>query len=368
MQWQQMDWPVMIDPLNLLELKGIPIVTAIDEHGTAHQVTLKDFEAEFMQRTFPPPAAPAAPKAAERPDIAALEARAANGDAAAWGALGAALYLWGGIGRIDDAIEAFRRAAALEPDEGRWHFRLGVCLRRRYDSDYLQTSDFQEAVAEWGEALALDPNQYIWRRRIQQYGPRLDKPYPFYDWVHAARDAVRARGETPVALDIEPAGAEFAEPLEELVADRDAAANPDPQGRIWRDDEQLVRVEAVSVPAVIAPGGSARIHLVFRPDSERKVHWNNEVDDLVLWIEAPPGWEIERPLYRIENPPEPVSGETRRLDFELKCGALTVPGEATLTAYALYYVCEDVDGTCLYRRRDIDIPLRIATDLVEAGG
>jgi len=367
MQWHQMDWPVVIDPLNLLEHKGIPIVTAIDEHGTAHQVTHEDFSAEFMQRTFPPAGASPAPKAAQKPDLAALETQTINGDAAAWGAYGSALYLWEGIGRIDEAVEAFRRAVALEPEEGRWHFRLGVCLRRRYDSDFRQAPDFQQAVAAWGAALALDPNQYIWRRRIQQYGPRLDKPYPFYDWVHAAREDIRARGEVPVVLDIEPAGAEFAEPLRELLADRSAAANPDPRGQIWRDDEQLVRVEVVSVPAAMAPGGSARIHLAFRPDSERKVHWNNEVDDLVLWIEAPLGWELEHRLCRIDGPPEPVSGETRRLDFEVRCDAATAPGEATLTAYALYYVCEDVDGTCLFRRQDIDIPLRVAVEQVEAG-
>lgn len=368
MQWHQMDWPVMIDPLNLLELEAVPIITAIDEYGTAHQVTQDSFAAEFMQQAFSPAAASAAPGAAERRDIATLQTQAINGDAAAWGAYGAALYLWEDIGRIDEAVEAFRRAAALEPDEGRWHFRLGACLRRRYDSDRRQAPDFQGAVAEWGAALALDPNQYIWRRRIQQYGPRLDKPYPFYDWVHAAREDIRARGEIPVELDIEPAGAEFAEPLKELLADSSAAENPDPRGQIWRDDGQLVRVEVVSVPAEIAPGGSARIHLTFRPDPERKVHWNNEADDLVLWVEAPPGWELERSFYSIANPPEPVSGETRRLDFELKCGPTTTPGEATLSAYALYYVCEDVDGTCLYRRQDIAIPLRIAADPVEAGG
>ena len=43
---------------------------------------------------------------------------------------------------------------------------------------------------------------------MQQYGPRLDKPYPFYDWVETAREEIRARGETPSPLRVEPAGAE----------------------------------------------------------------------------------------------------------------------------------------------------------------
>ena len=61
-------------------------------------------------------------------------------------------------------------------------------------------ASFQRAIDAWGQALAIDPNHYIWRRRIQQYGPRLIKPYPFYDWVEQAAREIRARGETPVEL------------------------------------------------------------------------------------------------------------------------------------------------------------------------
>lgn len=55
-------------------------------------------------------------------------------------------------------------------------FRLGVAYRARYDSLLRQPGDFRKAVEHWERALALDANQYIWRRRIQQYGPRFDKP------------------------------------------------------------------------------------------------------------------------------------------------------------------------------------------------
>ena len=30
-----------------------------------------------------------------------------------------------------------------------------------------------------------------------------------------------------------------------------------------------------------------------------------------------------------------------------------------VSAYSLYYVCEDVDGVCLYRRQDLNVPLRV---------
>ncbi len=33
MQWKQMDWPVMVDSLNLLGMAVVPVTVAIDEHG-----------------------------------------------------------------------------------------------------------------------------------------------------------------------------------------------------------------------------------------------------------------------------------------------------------------------------------------------
>ena len=47
-----------------------------------------------------------------------------------------------------------------------------------------------------------------------------------------------------------------------------------------------------------------------------------------------------------------VSEEVRRVEFELN-GPDDFTGRETVPAYVLYYVCEDVDGTCLYRRQDI---------------
>ncbi len=82
----------------------------------------------------------------------------------------------------------------------------------RYDEAEGAEHDFVDAVEAWKEARRRDPNQYIWRRRIQQYGPVLDKPYPFYHWVAQARREIRARGEQPLPLTVEPSGAELAEP------------------------------------------------------------------------------------------------------------------------------------------------------------
>ncbi len=211
------------------------------------------------------------------------------------------------------------------------------------------------------KALDLDPNQYIFRRRIQQYGPRLDKPYPFYDWVPEARQALLARGETPIELRVEPGGAEFAAPLEKLVVDggtADERVEPDPEGRIYRDEKPLIRAETVVVPNVVASGEAARVHVVLRPDENVKAHWNNEVSDLVFWVTPPEGWRVDDRLHRVTVPPEPVSQELRRIEFEIQTPA-GFSGSTTIPAYALYYVCEDVDGTCLYRRKDIEATIEV---------
>jgi tetratricopeptide (TPR) repeat protein len=112
-----------------------------------------------------------------------------------------------------EAIDAYTHALALDPSDKNSLFRLGVAYRMRHESTWRRNGDFQSAVESWGRALALDPNQYIWRRRIEQYGPRLTKPYAFYDWVEQAKAEILRRGETPARLSVEPYGSELAGPL-----------------------------------------------------------------------------------------------------------------------------------------------------------
>ena len=118
---------------------------------------------------------------------------------------------------------------------------------------------------------------------------RLDKPYPFYDWVSEARAAIEARGESPVPLGVEPGGAEFARPAATFAAG-EARVEPDAGGRIYRDAGEFVEIERLTVPTRVTAGASTRAHVVFRPNLARKAHWNNEVDDLVFWVAPPPGW------------------------------------------------------------------------------
>ncbi len=354
MQWKQMDWPVMVDSLDLLGVKVVPITLLIDEHGIIRSKgSFDDLEA-FLKTEYPAPSGPSQ-KPIAYPDLP--EAATSADD---WRDLARGLILRGRAVDLDRAINGYRNALESEPGDGSTHFRLGVAYRKRYDSDHRQEGDFRGAVENWGAALDADPNQYIWRRRIQQYGPRLEKPYPFYDWVETARREIAARGDTPIALPVDPRGAEIAQPAKSFTADAGVETSPDPEGRIRRDERGFVRLEQTLVPASVAPGDTVRAHLAFRPATHFEAHWNNEAGDLEVWLDPPAGWRVDRRRLSVPNPPELVSDETRRLELEIETPA-DFEGSATVPGYALYYVCEDVKGTCLYRRQDFALNVK-ATD------
>jgi hypothetical protein len=358
MQWKRMGWPVAVDALNLLGFSAVPITFLIDEHGIVRFVNPKPSELEeFLATTYPRPDGLATPP--EGAHLRALVPPGDDGTPAAWRDHGDALFLWAGPERLSEAIDAFTRALASAAEDGPLHFRLGTAYRRRYDSPHRQAGDFQKAVDHWTRALQIDPNQYIWRRRLQQYGPRLEKPYPFYGWVAEARRDIRARGEVPVPLVAEPGGAEVAAPEETFATATTGGKEPDPKGRVTRDPGRLIQVEVTLVPPAVTPGGVARAYLVFRPNEGARAHWNNEVDPLRVWAEPPSGWEIDGSDLTTTMPREAVSAEPREVQLEVKAPPQADPGTTVLPAYALYYVCEDVDGMCLYRRQDIRVPIRL---------
>ena len=366
MQWKQMAWPIMVDSLNLLGVSAVPITIYIDEFGVIRAIrpAIDDLQHLLTQDGPAPPQLETSDVAI--PNLGRLKRDAHQGAPQALRAYGDAAALWGGESGLNDAIEAYQKSLEKEPAHGPTHFRLGVVFRKRYDSNARQADDFKHAASHWSQALDINPNQYIWRRRIQQYGPRLDKPYSFYDWVTTAREEINARGETPVTLVAEPGGAEFASPARRFESTALTRAEPDPQGRILRDEVGMVSVETTVVPAVIRPGGSARVHIVFRPNEKTKAHWNNEVGDLVVFVSPPPGWEADNRYLTVSNPPQAVSDEPRRVEFELKSPS-DFTDSATLPAYALYYVCEDINGVCLYRRQDMSIRVAVRKDVDVTG-
>ena len=348
MQWKEMGWPILVDSLDLLETTVVPMTLLLDEHGVIRRIQplrdeLDELRTGFLDAEFEAPSAAPDDVLPEMSDAAAAAVAA---------------YLWDNDADPDVVIAAFERAVEAEPDHGYTLFRTGVAYRWRYDSDAARPGDFQRAVHYWERALSVDPNNYIWRRRIQQYGPRLAKPYSFYDWVATARREITERGGEPSALVVEPGGAEFAQPQRAFTADEDALEPPEMDSRIYRDTGEYVNVEATVVPSVIEPGASARAHVSFVPNEAIKAHWNNEVDDLIFWVEVPEGWQLDRRTITVPNPPEPVSTETRTVELEIKA-PVDASGRYELPGYALYYVCEDVNGICLYRRQDVSLVLDV---------
>jgi tetratricopeptide (TPR) repeat protein len=369
-QWKGFDWPILHDPIDILELYGVPELVAIDEYGIVRSggPKLERFEADFLNKRFaddagPAPDAPLTPSLVPgtgQPNFDALTRQArAKPSAAAWRQLGDALALWGGLDKVDAAIAAYGQAVRHEPGDGAAWFRLGVCYRRRYDSPQRQSDDFQTAVESWGKALPLDPNWYIWRRRIQQYGPRLDKPYAFYDWVEEAEKDIRRRGEQPVALPVRPGGAEIAQPLKALPKPARILDAPDPTGKVERDRQGWVQAEVTVVPARVRPGQPARVHVVLRLDPKQKAHWNNEAGPLRFWIDPPPGWQVAERLLTASPGSGAVSAEDRALDFEVKVPT-AASGQMQLSAYACYYACESAQGKCRFLRLDVPVTIHLA--------
>lgn len=334
MQWQEMGWPVLLDSLNLLGCKGIPFTLLIDEHGVVRYQNPKDKDlTTFLETAYAKPEE--TPTQTPTPSKDSAEGR----------------LLWGDASHLDTVIDDFKSQIKEQPTEGKTHFRLGVAYRKRYDSEHRKEGDFLKAIASWKEGLRLVPSQYIWRRRIQQYGPRLDKPYSFYDWVHQARKDITARSETPHPLLTEPSGAEFAYPEKE-AASTTLAEHPDPKHQVPADTEDFIGIEAVAVASTNAKRPAYRVHLKFTPNKKRKVHWTNDAGPLAFFPELSNA-ETEIVHLQISAPPQELaSHETRHVEFEVR-GELP----KTLSGSAYFYVCEDVDGTCLFLRKPIEVTL-----------
>ncbi len=359
-QWHQIEWPILHDPVNLLGATAVPLTVAIDERGVVRSTrpNPETFLDEFLDVDFSAEgdATPAAERINAPPSVDRKLIPPAEGNRSAeeWMAYGDALLLWKQPTPFDKILPAYEKAAELDPLGGRVAFRRGVVLRMRFESDKRQVEDFQNAVDSWSEALATDPNQYIWRRRIQQYGPRLDKPYPFYDWIEQARAEIRQRGDVPTTLPVEPRGAELASPQRgELATDGNSEDIPprlvDKAGQVTRDLEQFVDLKQVVVRGTGSANRAFQVHLKLVPNDT--AHWNNETDPVAVWLELPQGVVADRTAQLLPMADEPESREERLAEFEIRVYEDSNERQV-VRGYVLYNVCEEEGGVCLFRRQD----------------
>lgn len=361
-QWYGIDWPILWDPFNVTGATAVPLYRTIDEHGVVRSLKprLEGLAEDFLGVDFEAPAEPGPAAGSARALVQVDRHRAGTAEWAYWQALSD--LIWAGPQASSSALKTLASFARMAPRDGAAQFRLGVALRMRHDSPHRGRGDFQAALDQWNRALELEPNQYIWRRRIQQYGPRLDKPYPFYDWVGEARAAIEGRGEEPVALAAELTGAERAARSRSFESEGAAAAEPDPEGRVARAPEGHFALESAVAFDTSRKSPTARVHLLLRPAEGSDAYWNNESDPLQVWIggaELPAGWAADRRLVLHGGAPgAATSREERRIEFELRLPEGT-RGRQRLPGYALFNACQGEDGVCRYLRQDFEVSFSV---------
>lgn len=362
-QWRQLDWPIFVDSMNTIaHVTVVPIPMAIDEAGMIVYSRFSPSQLDtFIKTEHESLNIPSDYNRVPEPDIDSLRATAERTETAkAWLDLGRAYFDYGSQAALDQSVAALARAVDLDASSGAAHFALGAALRRRYETQYRIPTDAQTAVEHWGHALEIDPNHYIWRRRLQQYGPRLDKPYNFYFWVEQARVEIRARGEEPIRLAAEPMGSEIAPPARAgAKTPRIKLKNPDPRGRINRDEKRLVEIEPLSTPARVQPGHRVRVRVTFRLNESIHPLWNNEADDLMIWVGLPDGLTMVEGDLAYNNPELPETRELRHVEFEVAVVESFSEQKLEFPGYALYYVCEEEGGVCYYLRTDFTIALNV---------
>ena len=194
--------------------------------------------------------------------------------------------------------------------------------------------------------------------RGADYTPRVGRPYPFYNWVPTANSEIRARGELPIELKIWPTGSEMAGPIRESEASPGDVQPPDPESRIARDTQGLVLAEVTVVPPKVKPGEAVRVHLTLRPNDTRKAYWSNEGETPRVWVDSPPGWRAQPPLFIASPTDRPDRSQPQHIECDI--GTPTdANGTSRLLAYALYQVCNGEDKTCRLLRQDIPITITV---------
>lgn len=78
----------------------------------------------------------------------------------------------------------------------------------------------------------------------------------------------------------------------------------------------------------------------------------------MVWLQAPDNWLISKHLLNAPHGVEAETRETRQVDFEVQAPQ-DAGGVTTIQGYALYYICEKQNGTCMYLRQDFTIPIKV---------
>lgn len=367
-QWQGIAWPILHDPLNLVGIQELPAVVAIDEHGIVRDVKPQpDTIAEsFALMPFSPPAKPIPMPPEELPDPRVTRRYAQEGRRSEnWRNHGDALVLAGLPPQIDEAIKAYGDAVRLDPRDAAAFFRLGVAYRLRFDRPQRQPGDFQAAIDAWQKAAKLRPRNAVFRRRVQQYGPQVDRRFAFYGWVEAAQQALastsrdRKGAETiPVALSPEPTPAECARSERQFRKRSIHGPEGDPRDKVAHDRDGLIELTSAVVRGTEKGNRCvAEVHLIFRPSAKADARWTSDAEPLRAWIAESKSGEFTRRFVEHPNPASASSAEERTLNFAVKLPAMQ-KRTVTITGYALYNVRAGDDGERRLLRQDFKVQIK----------
>lgn len=351
MQWKKMHWPLFVDSFNLLEVKAVPITILVDASGSIFKTSpyRKDFQSmlnKASQSTGP-------------------HGQLANKDYWTTKLTKRTSAIYSHLGENPDyaaLIQTFEKLRQSESQIRSEHleFMTGVAFKLRSETSKRQLTDFSESIAHWETALRLDPNQYIWRRRIQQYGPLLEKPYPFYDWVDTAIQKINDRGENPINGNFVLTESEKARPSKDQKLIKSKAGNraaPDPLNRLQKGNGRYASVKVATIPSHPSPGQSFRAFVHLELSQPNFVQWNNEGALSQLYVA--PSILNENPIHQFwENAPDnEYSIEQRVFDFELKCpkDLSQLNDKNAPLGYIVVNVCDKFTGVCFACRIDFSI-------------
>lgn len=360
MQWKQLDFPVLVDSFNLFDCTAVPLLYGLYENGQYWGTirNAKDYQAflaadvESAPRQIPGlvfcgNAIP--PEISIREEILQFVTDETKKDSNRFAAV---------IEILSSQLKNPKSVFVAAPKIKAWR---GVVYRMRHDSPHRKPGDFAAAVADWQALVTDDPTQYIWRRRIEQFGPRMAKPYPFYNWVETARRDIRERGETPAPLQTEPDGAELATPARQFTATTNKTP-PANAAQIPTDDGQFT-IDVAVVPPRVRAGQTARVHLSLTPKQGGTMKWSNEADPPAVWLSLAEGWQASAlPLILAPSPTaakSATSAEQRSCEFEIRVPEKSGAGEKQISGYAFANLCATETAVCSYRRISVPISFTV---------
>ncbi|MFT7677616.1 MAG: peroxiredoxin [Planctomycetota bacterium] len=214
-QWHAIDWPILWDAFHLLDLEQVPLVCALDGYGQVRGTSFDPARVElagglhgsFVEPVFHEPIIYPRAENLLHQDLVYIQDPRSGTALAALQALGLMVYrsrLPGVEAELfDHGVKQLGLWAAREEALAADLFRLGVALRLRWDSPFAHPEDFAASLSAWNAALKLDPGQFIWQQRLALW-QASEATSDAYSWTAAAQASIRARGEEPIRLRMNP--------------------------------------------------------------------------------------------------------------------------------------------------------------------